>query len=132
MAAFDKDEMLHRALDVIKAEECVTLEEVVLFMPCGKTTFYALGLNEVNEIKEAIEQQTIAIKKKMRRNWRNSDNATLQIAEFKLISNDSELERLNTQKVNQTINVPKPGIALYIGTNEDDQSDGDEADGKND
>jgi len=123
MAAFDKDEMLHRALDVIKAEECVTLEEVVLFMPCGKTTFYALGLNEVNEIKEAIEQQKIAIKKKMRRNWRNSDNATLQIAEYKLISTDAELERLNTTKVNNNVTISKPGIKLVIGAEDTDEDD---------
>lgn len=115
--------MLKKALEVIPAEECVTMEEVILFLPCGKTTFYALGLNESNDIKDAIEAQKIAIKNKLRRNWRNSDNATLQIAEYKLISTDAELERLNTSKVNNNVTISKPGIKLVIGAEDDEEDD---------
>lgn len=123
MAAYEKAEMLKKALEVIPAEECVTMEEVILFLPCGKTTFYALGLNESNDIKDAIEAQKIAIKNKLRRNWRNSDNATLQIAEYKLISTDAELERLNTSKVNNNVTISKPGIKLVIGAEDDEEDD---------
>ena len=130
--AYDREEIYQLALRKIVEEECVTESELKLCLPICHQTWYDWGFDKSDEIKRLIREEKVKIKKKMRRNWRNSDNPTLQIAEFKLISDDDELERLNTQKVNQTINVPKPGIALYIGTDGDDQSDGDEADGPND
>jgi hypothetical protein len=74
-------------------------------MGISQTTGYKYGLDDLEEIKKAIDQQKTSLKKKMRRNWRNSDNATLQIAEFKLLSSDDELARLNTQKVNADVNL---------------------------
>ena len=56
--------------------------------------------------------QKIKVKKKLRRRWRDSDNATLQIAEFKLCSDDEELARLNTQKVNADIAVTGKGRVI--------------------
>ena len=129
--AYNKEEIISKALTAIEDEECVTIEEVLLFLPCGKTWFYAEGLNEVNEIKEAIEAQKTKIKKKLRRNWRNSDNATLQIAEFKLISTDEERDKLNQQKVttdNTHSFKDKPSINLIVGegykTNESGNENG--------
>jgi hypothetical protein len=99
--AYNKDEILQQALSAIETEECVTIEEVLLFLPISKQTFYNLQLDEVDELKEALNGMKVKLKKKMRRNWRNSDNATLQIAEFKLIASDDERDKLNTQKVQQ-------------------------------
>lgn len=118
--AYDYNEMLAKALKVIPEEQCVTVEELVLYMPCGKTTFYALKLNEANEIKSAIEDEKVKVKKKLRRRWRDSDNPALQIAEYKLISSDDEFNRLNTQRINTNLTVNKPGISLTIGAEQDD------------
>lgn len=100
---YDKDELIAKALEVIPRDEVTSLAELWLCMSISQTTGYKHGLDEVDEIKKAIEGQKTAIKKRMRRNWRNSDNATLQIAEFKLLSSDDELARLNTQKVNADV-----------------------------
>jgi hypothetical protein len=72
------------------------------------------------EIKKAINEQKVKIKNKMRRKWRDSENATLQIAEFKLIGTDEEVDRLNTQRINQNLTVNKPGISLTFGAEQDD------------
>jgi hypothetical protein len=100
---YDREELITKALDVIGKEDVTSLAELWLCMGISQTTGYKYGLDDLDEIKKAIEQQKVAIKKKMRRNWRNSDNATLQIAEFKLLSSDDELSRLNTQKVNAEV-----------------------------
>jgi hypothetical protein len=102
---YDKDELVKKALDIIVKEDVTCLAELWLCMGISQTTGYKYGLDDLEEIKKAIDQQKTAIKKKMRRNWRNSDNATLQIAEFKLLSSDDELARLNTQKVNADVNL---------------------------
>ncbi len=99
--AYNKDEILQKALSAIDNEECVTIEEVLLFLPIATSTFYAWEMEKSEDLKDALNAMKVKLKKKMRRNWRNSDNATLQIAEFKLISSDEERDKLNTQKVQQ-------------------------------
>lgn len=110
--ALNKQELINEALAIIPREECVTLEEVWLFMGITRTTAFNYQLNTVDEIKEAVLQEKIKVKKKLRRRWRDSDNATLQIAEFKLCSDDDELARLNTQKVNADVNVTGKGRVI--------------------
>ena len=118
--ALNKQELIDEALAIIPREECVTLEEVWLFMGITRTTAFNYQLNVVDEIKEAVLQEKIKVKKKLRRKWRDSDNATLQIAEFKLIGTDEEVDRLNTQRINQNLTVNKPGISLTFGAEQDD------------
>jgi hypothetical protein len=117
---YEKSELIKQALEIITEEQCVTLEEVWLLMAIGKQTAYNHGLDQCDEIKAAVQEQKVKRKRKMRRNWVNSDNATLQIAEFKLCSNDDELDRLNTQRVNANLTVNKPGISLTFGAESDD------------
>jgi hypothetical protein len=109
------EELVKLSLKAIEEQECVTIEELSLYLPCSLGTIYSHDLHELKEIKEAINKQKVAVKKKMRRNWRNSENSTLQIAEFKLICSDDELDRLNTQRVNTNLTVNKPGIAINFG-----------------
>lgn len=103
--AYDREELKRQALEIIDREEITTFNEIHLYMKAHRATLYTHELDKDDDIKKAIEGQKVAIKKKMRRNWRNSDNATLQIAEFKLLSSDDELARLNTQKVNADVNL---------------------------
>jgi hypothetical protein len=103
--AYDREDLKRQALEIIDREEITTFNEIHLYMKAHRATLYTHEIDKDDDIKKAIEQQKVAIKKKMRRNWRNSDNATLQIAEFKLLSSDDELARLNTQKVNADVNL---------------------------
>ena len=118
--AYNKDEIIKLALEKIVSEECSTISEVISELPISQKTFYLWELHELQEIKDAINQQKVNICKKLRRRWRDSDNATLQIAEFKLACTDEQLDRLNTQRVNTNLTVNKPGISLTIGAEQDD------------
>lgn len=109
---YDRNELIKRALKLIPEEECVTMEETWLMLGISKQTAYNHGLDQLDEIKAAVHEQKIKRKRKLRRNWANSDNATLQIAEFKLCSDDEELARLNTQKVNADIAVTGKGRVI--------------------
>ncbi len=120
MTMLEREEIIKSALEVIEAEQCTTIAEVELFIPFSKRSFYNHDLHELPEIKKAINEQKVKIKNKMRRKWRDSENATLQIAEFKLIGTDEEVDRLNTQRINQNLTVNKPGISLTFGAEQDD------------
>jgi hypothetical protein len=64
-------------------------------LPCCRATFYNLGLDKLDTIKDALEQNKIETKNSMRAKWYKSDNATLQIALMKLISSDEERRKMS-------------------------------------
>ena len=50
----------------------------------------------MNVFKEIIENNKINQKRQLRKKWFDNDNATLQLALYKLIATNDERERLNT------------------------------------
>jgi hypothetical protein len=115
---YNKEEILEKALKAIEDEECTTIDEVCLYLPISRATFYNYGLDKVDDIKEALEKVKVRLKKGMKRNWHKSDNPTLQIAAFKLMASESEQDALSTSKVKQenTHNFQnKPTIILDFG-----------------
>jgi len=93
--AYKKEDLLKQALEVIDKHGCIFIEEVVAYLPCSKPTFYELKLNESNELKEAIYKYKIEKKAGLRDKWYESDNATTQMALYKLLSTDEEHKKLS-------------------------------------
>jgi hypothetical protein len=125
--AYDKEDIIRQALEVIVREQCVTVAEVAIYLPISLRTFYNWELQDLQAIKDAVEGEKLKVKAKLRRNWRNSDNPTLQIAEFKLASTDAELERLAMSKVKQeTTMTLKPSVSIALHGTSDDNGQGDE------
>ena len=103
--AYDKVKLYNQALNIIKDKELFFIEDIVTLLPCHKTTFYdyfPINSNENNTIKDALENNRIGKKVKMRSKWYKSDNATLQMGLMKLIGTEEEAHRLNgsSQKLN--------------------------------
>ena len=104
MARYDKNEIFERAKTAIVEEDLLTLTDVVAFLPCGKSTFYEMfagGSDELESLKELLECNKIKIKQTLRRKWAVSDNATLQLALYKLSANDEEHRKLSQQYIEQ-------------------------------
>lgn len=99
---YDTGELMERALNVIEDEKLCFIEDVAASLGISKTTFYEHGLNEMDAIKSAIINNKIAKKKKLRNKWEDSDNATLNIALYRLLADDDELVRLSKQHVDVT------------------------------
>jgi len=117
---YDREQVHRQALEAIEREQCVTMSEVLLYVPVSKKTFYEWGFHESDELKNAIDAEKVKVKTMLRRNWRKSDNPTLQIAEFKLASTDAELERLAMSKVkNETIMTVRPSVNIAFGAQDD-------------
>lgn len=103
--AYDKSALVDLALKVMQGEEIVTWGELWDSMSISPTTAFKFELQEVEDIKNELQRHKTRRKKRLRRRWADSDNAALQIAEYKLLSDDDELARLNTQKVNADVNL---------------------------
>ena len=94
--AYDKSELTRLALEAIQKHNLIFIDEVVTFLPCSKATFYNHQLEQLDEIKDALNNVRTNMKTQMRNKWRDSDNASLQIGLMKLIATDEERKRLAT------------------------------------
>lgn len=93
--AYDKQELIDKALEVIEKHNLFFIDDVVSFLPCSRATFYNHELDKLDTIKDAIEKNRVSTKINMRNKWYNSDHPTLQVALMKIISSDDEAHRLN-------------------------------------
>lgn len=110
---YAKELELDYILAIVEREECRNIGELLLFLPYGRTTFYATHTedsNSLNTIKEAINRVKVDKKRAMRKRWETSENPTLELAAFKLMADQDELEALSmTKNVNEnthTVNIP--------------------------
>ena len=101
--AYDTQELLVRAEKIIPEKNLVFIEEVAVFLGISISTFYSHFKKESKEYKRVVDllnQNAVTTKHSMRNNWRESENATLQISLMKLIGTDTERDRL-TQNYNK-------------------------------
>jgi len=107
MAKFNKKKIFKQALDVIKEKQCLTIEEVVSFLPCSKTTFYDFfpATSEESEaVKDAIGVNCVKATGAMIRNWIKSDAPpALQMGAMKILGTEEQAHRLNGSKMETTL-----------------------------
>ena len=85
-------------------------------MPMCRELLYEHGIHKMDIVKDAITNNKIKVKHSMRAKWYKSENATLNIALYKLISNEDELSRL-------TMNNIKLDDGLFDGDSKEDLQD---------
>lgn len=96
--AYKTEDLIKKALIAIEAGELVFMDEVIALLPCSNKTFHNHKLHELQDIKDALELNRINIKQGLRNKWYKSDNATVQIALYKLIGSEDEYAKLATIK----------------------------------
>ena len=97
MKSYTTAELFERAKEIIPKYKLIFIEDVCAYLGLAKSTFYIhipLGSNESNELRDLLEKNKIDIKVGLRKKWYDSDNATLQMALYKLTSTDIEHKKL--------------------------------------
>jgi hypothetical protein len=115
--AYDTKQLEKQAIEAIKKHNLFFITDVSAFLPCTTSTFYEHELEKSEAIKEALEENKISTKNSMRAKWYKSDNATLQVALMKLISEDDERKKLSQSYTDLTTG-GEP-IKVIWGGNED-------------
>lgn len=103
--AYDRKKIFEQAKEVIVKHKLFFVEDIVAFLPIGKTTFYEyfpVDSNETNELKDLLETNRTELKVSMRSKWYKSNAPALQMALMKLIASPEELRKLSMQVVDQT------------------------------
>jgi hypothetical protein len=93
--AYDTEELKQKAISAIKEHKLLFIDDLVSYLPCSKQTFYDHKLDKLDEIKELMMKNRVEIKNSLRAKWYKSDNATLQLALYKIIGSEHEAHRLN-------------------------------------
>lgn len=103
--AYDKKEIFEKAIKQIEENTLYFIEDVVAFLPIGKTTFYEFfppDSNEMNDIKELLDNNKISTKVKLRKKLSEGDKAAEILALYKLIATEEERKALSMQHIDHT------------------------------
>lgn len=71
---------------------------------CSRATFYNLGLDNFDTIKDALEDNRVTTCQSMKAKWAQSDNPTLQIGLYKILCSDDERRKLQSTYTDVTSN----------------------------
>ena len=102
--AYKTEELFNTAIEQIKKNRLIFIEDIIAFLPCRKSTFYEHFPNDSDYYKrmfEELEQNRTELKVSMRSKWYKSNSPALQMALMKLIGNQEELRRLSMQHIEQ-------------------------------
>lgn len=105
--AYDKNKILEDCVSAIRNERLTFFTDLALFVEPAMSTLYEWELEKSEVIKAELSKNRLAAKRKMRAKWEDSDNATLQIAAYKLIADKDELENLTVNKVDNRNTFPE-------------------------
>ena len=100
--AYDRKKIFEQAKEVIVKHKLFFVDDIVAFLPCATSTFYDFfpaNSEELEELKELLEQNRVTLKVSMRSKWYTSNAPALQMALMKLIASPDELRRLSMQFV---------------------------------
>lgn len=103
--AYDKNDIFEKAKKAIVDNNLYFIEDVVAFLPIVKVTFYdyfPVDSNEMNEIKEFLDDNKISTKVKLRKKLGEGDKAAEILALYKLIATEDERRALSMQHVDHT------------------------------
>ena len=100
--AYDRKKIFEQAKEVIVKHKLFFVDDIVAFLPCATSTFYDFfpaNSEELEELKELLEQNRVTLKVSMRSKWYTSNAPALQMALMKLIATPEELKKLSMQFV---------------------------------
>lgn len=121
---YNKEDLIDKCVKVIKENNLTTIEESVSYLPCSRATFYNLDLDKIDIIRDAIDNEKMNMKQKMKRKWLESDASALQIALMRLICTDDERQKLALNYNQSEIKVTKPIIIDWTENTTNTEAEG--------
>jgi hypothetical protein len=127
--AYNRKKIFDKAKKVIVEENLVFIDEVIKYLPCKKTSFYDFfpaNSELMNELKDLINTNKENLKKGLRTKWYESDNATVQLALYRLLATTEEHKLLNQSYIDQTSKgekIDNKFEILIVNPNEDNQQE---------
>jgi len=118
--AYDKKKIYEQAKEQIAKNNLFSVEDVVAFLPCGKSYFYdtfTLDSDEMHTIKEMLEKNKIKTKSSIRAKLYKSEKAAELLALYRLIATPEEHRLLNQSYLDATTKGEKIQAPITIQIN---------------
>ena len=117
--AYDKTKLYEQAKEAIEKNNLFFIEDIVAFIPCGRTWFYENfkdGTDEMDTLKEMLEQNKIKTKSGIRAKLWKSEKAAELLALYRLIATPEEHQKLNQSYIDHTSKGEKIEITRRVIT----------------
>ena len=104
--AYNTETLKARAIEVIKKNKLIFIEDICAMLGIAKSTYYEHfppASNDSNELSNLLDENKISLKVGLRKKWYDSDNATTQMALYKLCSTSEEHKKLQQSYVDQKL-----------------------------
>ena len=104
--AYDKNKIYNQAKEAIEKHNLFFIEDIVAFIPCGRSWFYENfkdGTDEMDTIKEMLEQNKIKTKSGIRAKLWKSEKPAELLALYRLIATPEEHRKLNQSYIGHSV-----------------------------
>ena len=104
--AYDKKKIFEQAKEMVVKHNLFFIEDIVAFIPCGRSWFYENfkdGTDEMDTIKEMLEQNKIKTKSGIRAKLWKSEKAAELLALYRLIATPEEHRKLNQSYIGHSV-----------------------------
>ena len=94
---YDTKILKQKAIEAINKNKLIFVEDICAMIGISKPCFYdhfVVGSNDFNELSSLLDKNKIDLKVGLRKKWFESDNATTQMALYKLCSTEIEHKKL--------------------------------------
>jgi hypothetical protein len=110
-------------LKVIQEKKIKKLDHAFGYTSFCAATAYNHKLEKMESIKEAIQNNKVRIKNTMLDKWIESDNATLQVAAFRLLSDSEEHQKLNQSYIDHTTKGKEVNLPSWLNDKHEEDTD---------
>ena len=123
---YDTKILKQKAIEAIKKNKLIFIEDIAAMLGINKTTLYnhfPIDTDDFNELTTLLNENKINLKVSLRKKWFDSDNATTQMALYKLCSTPEEHKKLQQNYTdvtsnNEAINIPTSVTVEIVTTRE--------------
>lgn len=95
--AYNTEILKAKAIEAIKKNKLIFIEDITAMLGISVPCFYdhfKIDSEDFKELRNLLDENKISLKVGLRKKWFESDNATTQMALYKLCSTDSEHKKL--------------------------------------
>lgn len=102
---YSQKQLFEQAMQVIRKRNLFFIEDVVAFLPCDRSTFYAKfpsNSDKSNTIKRALETNRVRTKTAIRHKLYSMDSPTAVIALYRMIATPEERDAISMARTDIT------------------------------
>jgi hypothetical protein len=115
--AYNKAKIYEQAEKAIKENNLFFVDDIVAWLPCGKTWWYdnfPPESEEMNNLRDLLEINKTKTKSAIRSKLFKSDKAGELLALYRLLCTNEERQMLNQQYIDMTSKGKQTGMTIFV------------------